>query len=315
MMPFKISEIIQISSSLKDICLGLVELAFPETRSNFNEHYRPVLISINSHLPDSKKVNKNIWPHLLKVCVNLLRQIYNRDLRYRFCPENHWIAQTLNLPLDKPTDLHLTRGRRGIRPFQPIKDFTREDLEEGPPLSIKQKRSITILKEIPFVVTFNTRVGILQGLLGADKLKSQGEVQGFLQGPSIQIKVRRSHLYEDSFDKLSLDNEANLRFRMRVQFVNENGLDEAGIDGGGIFKEFLSELIKRAFDPNLGFFKYVFCFPTLSIQYKKKFIFFIGRQPIINYTLIQVLLKLEMIIIVIIFLLDEYWEKLYMKIF
>lgn len=41
----------------------------------------------------------------------------------------------------------------------------------GPPLSTKQIRSITILREIPFVVPFNTRVGIFQGLLAADRLR------------------------------------------------------------------------------------------------------------------------------------------------
>lgn len=135
-----------------------------------------------------------------------MRQIHNRDLRKCFCPESHWTAQSLNLPLDKPNDLHFNRVRRRLRPFQPIKDFTRDDLDEGPPLSTKQIRSITILKEIPFVVSFNKRVGVFQGLLAADKLRSQGEHQGFLQGPSIQLMVRRSHLYEDAFDKLSVEN-------------------------------------------------------------------------------------------------------------
>ena len=32
------------------------------------------------------------------------------------------------------------------------------------------------------------------------------------------------------------------------------GLDEAGIDGGGLFREFLSQLLRAAFDPNRGFF-------------------------------------------------------------
>ena len=41
---------------------------------------------------------------------------------------------------------------------------------------------------------------------------------------------------------------------MRVQLVNAAGLDEAGIDGGGIFREFLNELLKTGFDPNRGFF-------------------------------------------------------------
>lgn len=102
----------------------------------------------------------------------------------------------------------------------------------GPPLSTKQIRSITILREIPFVVPFNTRVGIFQGLLAADRLRfvfeiqknpkhiyftklktffflcisAQGDQQGFLQGPSIQLVVRRSHLYEDAFDKLRPEN-------------------------------------------------------------------------------------------------------------
>ena len=49
--------------------------------------------------------------------------------------------------------------------------------------------------------------------------------------------------------------EPNLKKKMQVQLVNFAGLDEVGIDGGGIFREFMSELIKTAFDPNRGFFK------------------------------------------------------------
>jgi len=41
---------------------------------------------------------------------------------------------------------------------------------------------------------------------------------------------------------------------MQVRLMNFAGVDEAGIDGGGIFREFMSELIKTAFDPNRGFF-------------------------------------------------------------
>lgn len=42
---------------------------------------------------------------------------------------------------------------------------------------------------------------------------------------------------------------------MRVQMVSAVGLHEAGVDGGGVFREFLSELLKTAFDPNRGFFR------------------------------------------------------------
>ncbi|CAN7952003.1 unnamed protein product, partial [Ixodes pacificus] len=33
------------------------------------------------------------------------------------------------------------------------------------------------------------------------------------------------------------------------------GLDEAGIDQDGVFKEFLEETIKRVFDPSLNLFR------------------------------------------------------------
>lgn len=257
LMPFSIDEIIQLSKTLKEISLGLVELAFPETRSSLNEHYRSVLGRSDSE-DERIKQKKQVWTNLLNVVVAVLNQIHTRDLRMSFCPDGHWTVNTLNLPLDKPTDLPLTRGSRtrGIRPFQPIRDFTREDFENsgGPPISTKQIRSITILREIPFVVPFSQRVSILQGLIAADKIRVQGDLQGFLQGPSIQLTVRRSHLYEDAYDKLRPENEPDLRHKFRVQFTNSLGLSEAGIDGGGLFREFLSELIKAAFDPNRGFF-------------------------------------------------------------
>ena len=41
------------------------------------------------------------------------------------------------------------------------------------------------------------------------------------------------------------------------------GLDEAGIDQDGVFKEFLEETIKRVFDPSLNLFKV--CFHIMSV--------------------------------------------------
>ena len=36
---------------------------------------------------------------------------------------------------------------------------------------------------------------------------------------------------------------------MRVSFINEFGAEEAGMDQGGLFKEFLTDLAKAAFHP------------------------------------------------------------------
>ncbi len=43
---------------------------------------------------------------------------------------------------------------------------------------------------------------------------------------------------QDGYERLTALGEG-LRGRVRVQFISEHGLEEAGVDGGGIFKEFL----------------------------------------------------------------------------
>ena len=45
---------------------------------------------------------------------------------------------------------------------------------------------------------------------------------------------------------------ADTLYSIRIPF---QGLEEAGIDQDGVFKEFLEEIIKRVFDPSLNLFK------------------------------------------------------------
>jgi len=63
-----------------------------------------------------------------------------------------------------------------------------------------------------------------------------------------KVTIRRDALYSDS--KRRLNNLGKrLRKRVQVTFVNKHGQEEAGIDGGGVFKEFLDDLITDGFLP------------------------------------------------------------------
>ena len=82
---------------------------------------------------------------------------------------------------------------------------------------------------------------------------------------------------------------------MRVHLKNAVGMNEAGIDGGGIFREFLSELLKTAFDPNRGFFlltrdNTLYPNPSskLIVDDYEKHYFFVGRMlgKVIIHTLV-----------------------------
>ena len=87
-------------------------------------------------------------------------------------------------------------------------------------------RLATVLRELPFTISFGQRVGVFSSLIQRDRQEHQGDRAAFLQGASIDLHVRRTHIYEDAFDKLSPENEPNLRLKMRVQLVNAAGLDE-----------------------------------------------------------------------------------------
>lgn len=62
---------------------------------------------------------------------------------------------------------------------------------------------------------------------------------------------------------LSLRSLTWLCCQIRVTFVNELGVEEAGVDGGGIFKDFMEGITKTGFDVQYGLFKVHHC--TLSI--------------------------------------------------
>lgn len=63
-----------------------------------------------------------------------------------------------------------------------------------------------------------------------------------------RVTIRRDALYGDSKQRLNRLGK-RLRKKVQVTFVNKHGQQEAGIDGGGVFKEFLDDLIKDAFLP------------------------------------------------------------------
>ncbi|KAI8438743.1 hypothetical protein MSG28_011151, partial [Choristoneura fumiferana] len=205
---FEFSELGGLCRTLRQVCLGLVELAYPESRPTPTTQYKDA------------------------VCTHLLRALYVRDSRLGFCGGgDDWPVRGA-VPEGAAAVLVVAGTHVRPNPRQLLDQYLHVNLcstDEGPPLTIKELRTVTILREIPFVVP--------------EKHDHWYEMSNFNEGPSINISVRRTHLYEDAFDKLSPDNEPDLKLKLRVQLVNQAGAEEAGVDGGGLFREFLSELL------------------------------------------------------------------------
>lgn len=262
-MPFQVDELVPMSLALRDTCLGIIELVHPDTKPSLKEDYKKAFQSVgivqNTLTAAELQEQQKTWAYVFKVIVQLVKHMYARDSRRPFCPPGHWLARQVNIQADKPSQMYkaqsmlfVQRSFGALSTLNPKKVFDDDCLL----LSTTEVRHLTILTELPFVVSFEERVKIFRRLVQQERLDTQGEIRHLVGGPSIQITVRRNYLYEDAFEKLSPENEPNLRLRMQIQLINFAGLDEAGIDGGGIFREFMTELIRTSFDPNRGFFRY-----------------------------------------------------------
>ena len=86
-MPFTLPEMVELASILRDVCLGLVELAYPETRAptafTFTKT-RPIASASSS----SSSQETKLWMHLFKVNFEkflLSNSVRFRSLNKKFC--------------------------------------------------------------------------------------------------------------------------------------------------------------------------------------------------------------------------------------
>mmetsp|Transcript_8479 Transcript_8479/g.20805 ORF Transcript_8479/g.20805 Transcript_8479/m.20805 type:complete len:1204 (+) Transcript_8479:111-3722(+) len=132
--------------------------------------------------------------------------------------------------------------------------------------SFRDPKMARVLTSIPQALPFDRRVKLFHSLLKADKEKvaqtgsqrralmamrgqpdEEGEMMIWLDGTiREQVKIKRASLYKDSMETLNKMG-GRLKHKIQVTFVNKHGAEEPGIDGGGVFKEFLDDLIKDGF--------------------------------------------------------------------
>ncbi|XP_004709597.1 ubiquitin-protein ligase E3B [Echinops telfairi] len=192
------------------------------------------LVTISSFL--NSFVFKMIWDgivenakgetlELFQAVHGWLMVLYERDCRRRFTPEDHWLRKDL-----KPSVL-----------FQ--------ELDKD------RKRAQLILQYLPHVIPHKNRVLLFRNMVTKEKEKL-GLVETSSASPHVtHITIRRSRMLEDGYEQLRQLSQHAMKGVIRVKFVNDLGVDEAGIDQDGVFKEFLEEIIKRVFDPALNLFK------------------------------------------------------------
>ncbi|OTB01915.1 hypothetical protein M426DRAFT_63280 [Hypoxylon sp. CI-4A] len=162
-----------------------------------------------------------------------------------------------------PSTARLARAAR-IEKRRRLQKVQREQLlaQVGPKLEI--------LRNMPFVIPFEVRVRIFRQFVHLDKTKRRyGNVdpdqwrlsvlsgEGVFSGQSARgrdilgrhsARVKRGQVFNDAYEQFYTLGEG-LKEPIQITFVDQFDQPEAGIDGGGVTKEFLMSVTDEAFMP------------------------------------------------------------------
>ncbi|TAQ89606.1 hypothetical protein B7494_g2098 [Chlorociboria aeruginascens] len=129
---------------------------------------------------------------------------------------------------------------------------------------------LEVLQNMPFVIPFETRVQIFRQFVYLDQIRRRGghvdpdiwrmsQAQQDLQhglSPREALgrhhaKIRRDSVFDDAYEQF-YDLGEGLKEPIQITFVDQFDTVEAGIDGGGVTKEFLTSVTNEAFRAENG---------------------------------------------------------------
>ena len=175
---------------------------------------------------------------LRSLVTRLLQQLHTRDSRRQFAPSCHWhMLDAREIPLL-------------LKAAAADEDANGMDIDEDTRPRGFNKPSLNVLEMIPFVVPFEVRVEIFRQYVQRDAAKL-GFTDPFAPLRAHSATVRRNNVASDGMYQLGALGP-RLKEPVKVTFVDEFGQEDAGIDGGGVFKEFLTSLVREAFDTDRG---------------------------------------------------------------
>ncbi|EGX93236.1 IQ and HECT domain protein [Cordyceps militaris CM01] len=218
---------------------------------------------------------------LREIISNAMTMLYERDSRKPFLPSGHWLV-TDRLQNEDFVSAVIAEEQRQYDEVSSDSDDD-ADMEDEDDFSVnhtfagqrvsrharverlraKQKRlqrerrlaelgpKLAVLKHMPFAVPFDTRVKIFRQFIELDIGRRDNPISTFPVFAKHTAQIRRGQLFEDAFEELYKVGDG-LKDPIQITFVDQFNQTEAGIDGGGVTKEFLTSVISEAFGGNEG---------------------------------------------------------------
>lgn len=222
--------------------------------------------------------------YLKGLVTGLVRAIYERDSRRPFLPKDHWLM-TSRFDMTNFIDAVVEEEERRHKVQAEDDEDNSDDealAEESPANNfvgtrhaqrtrrteklLRQRRKVSrmqhlqriaprleILQNMPFFIPFTTRVQIFRRFILMDQNKGTLAPTDVFGRPGARhyARIRRKHEFEDAYEQYFKIGAA-LKEPIQISFVDQFNTVEAGIDGGGVTKEFLTSVTNQAFTPSDG---------------------------------------------------------------
>ncbi|KAH7921617.1 HECT-domain-containing protein [Leucogyrophana mollusca] len=201
------------------------------------------------------------WEAARAAITRCLQAVVARDARKPFVPPGHWhVSDHIDMNLFVDAAVFEDQELSSEPTPAPLTPFPRTHRTHAPALSKRQlalfSPRLGVLNNIPFAIPFETRVAIFRRFVESDVARRYS-TNAFQRNPwgrhsrgeRIEVSIRRGNIAQDGYDKLA---EADLKAPIAISFIDQFGEPEAGIDGGGVFKEFFTSLCKEVFDSDRG---------------------------------------------------------------
>ncbi|POR31469.1 Putative E3 ubiquitin protein ligase [Tolypocladium paradoxum] len=224
---------------------------------------------------------------LRAILTTALKMLYQRDSRMHFLPPNHWLMTGKLEQEDFVSAVIAEEQRQNKEEAEESDDEADSDMDSydadsgfystiaGQRLSrqvrlerlkAQQMRAqrerrlaemgpkLEILKHMPFVVPFENRVMIFRQFIQLDRAHRGGDNPfPTFPPPSSRhhARIRRGQLFQDAYKQFYQLGEG-LKDPIQITFVDQFDTPEAGIDGGGVTKEFLTSVTSEAFGNEEG---------------------------------------------------------------
>ncbi|KAK6465852.1 ubiquitin-protein ligase [Scheffersomyces coipomensis] len=204
----------------------------------------------------------NDFTRLKNISISLLNQLYSKNLRLKFLPVEFWKLYEIKYDINALLPAVAEDEEKRVRDMDAVQEEEDGfgDLWMDIPQPPRRKSTnyekiggdvsykLEILKKVPFFIGFNDRVKIFQFLIELDKQRNVVyNPFSFDDRNKLSGNIRRENLVHDAYNQFHTAG-AGLKNQLSVAFFNQYG-PEAGIDGGGITKEFLTSVVKEAFSP------------------------------------------------------------------